>query len=277
MIDVFEAVNLQRQYNKLLCDGKLSKKAMCDLVIPFRDKYGLSDIEALNIARGGPNDAVSVLESFIYDDIEFKIANKHYLWAMVNSGEKKDIVIPDEFPNGITITSVGSRFCSGLFSKIVFPDTVKNFCVQAFVSTEPFTGNNATHIDEVVWPSNCDYIPDSCFNYSSIGAVSNIDHVSKIESSAFQNSSIKKLNWPISCKEIPTFCFSNSCVEEVVFTGDIEKIGAFAFGFVRTLKSLDLSHSFNIEIEAGAFDISAKGKITFPYYMPQNYRDVIFL
>lgn len=30
---------------------KLSKKAMCELVIPFRDKYGLSDMQALLIAR----------------------------------------------------------------------------------------------------------------------------------------------------------------------------------------------------------------------------------
>ena len=29
----------------------MTKKAMCDLVIPFRDKYGLSDLQALMIAR----------------------------------------------------------------------------------------------------------------------------------------------------------------------------------------------------------------------------------
>ena len=29
----------------------MTKKAMCDLVIPFRDKYRLTDIDALSIAR----------------------------------------------------------------------------------------------------------------------------------------------------------------------------------------------------------------------------------
>ena len=38
---------LQTEYQK----QRLSKKAMCDLVIPFRDKYGLQDSLALQIAR----------------------------------------------------------------------------------------------------------------------------------------------------------------------------------------------------------------------------------
>ena len=46
-----EVGNLQKKYNNLLTSGKMTKKAMCDLVIPFRDKYGLSDLQALMIAR----------------------------------------------------------------------------------------------------------------------------------------------------------------------------------------------------------------------------------
>lgn len=42
---------LQENYKKLLTGGKMTKKAMCDLVIPFRDKYQLTDINALSIAR----------------------------------------------------------------------------------------------------------------------------------------------------------------------------------------------------------------------------------
>ena len=34
---------LQTEYQKLIDEQRLSKKAMCDLVIPFRDKYGLQD------------------------------------------------------------------------------------------------------------------------------------------------------------------------------------------------------------------------------------------
>ena len=31
--------------------NKLTKKAMCDLVVPFRDKYKLTDLQALMVAR----------------------------------------------------------------------------------------------------------------------------------------------------------------------------------------------------------------------------------
>lgn len=46
-----EIGDLQDSYKKLLNEGKLTKKAMCDLVVPFRDKYHLTDLQALQIAR----------------------------------------------------------------------------------------------------------------------------------------------------------------------------------------------------------------------------------
>lgn len=50
-MDLNEVVKLQEAYQQLLDTRKLTKKAMCDLVIPFRDKYKLTDLEALRIAR----------------------------------------------------------------------------------------------------------------------------------------------------------------------------------------------------------------------------------
>lgn len=50
-MDVGEVVRLQAGYQALLSKGKLTKKAMCDLVIPFRDRHGLTDLQALRIAR----------------------------------------------------------------------------------------------------------------------------------------------------------------------------------------------------------------------------------
>lgn len=47
-----EINDLQANYKKLVRDKRLTKKAMCDLVIPFRDKYRLNDSTALMIARG---------------------------------------------------------------------------------------------------------------------------------------------------------------------------------------------------------------------------------
>ena len=46
-----EASKLQDDYQELIDEMKLTKKAMCDLCVPFRDKYGLTDLQTLRIAR----------------------------------------------------------------------------------------------------------------------------------------------------------------------------------------------------------------------------------
>lgn len=46
-----EASKLQDDYQELIDEKKLTKKAMCDLCVPFRDKYGLTDLQTLRIAR----------------------------------------------------------------------------------------------------------------------------------------------------------------------------------------------------------------------------------
>lgn len=46
-----EVGKLQDDYQRLVDEGKLTKKAMCDLIVPFRDKYNLKDLQALQIAR----------------------------------------------------------------------------------------------------------------------------------------------------------------------------------------------------------------------------------
>lgn len=46
-----EVADLQAAYQRLIDERRLTKKAMCDLCIPFRDKYGLKDSQTLRIAR----------------------------------------------------------------------------------------------------------------------------------------------------------------------------------------------------------------------------------
>lgn len=46
-----DVARLQADYKKLFKKKKLTKKALCDLVIPFRDKYGVKDGQALQVAR----------------------------------------------------------------------------------------------------------------------------------------------------------------------------------------------------------------------------------
>lgn len=48
MIDI---AKMQEKYKELVESKKLSKRAMCELCIPFRDKYGLTDKQTLMIAR----------------------------------------------------------------------------------------------------------------------------------------------------------------------------------------------------------------------------------
>lgn len=53
-----EVGELQEKYKNLIKRKNLTKKSMCELVIPFRDKYKLTDLQALQIARG----ELSILE-----------------------------------------------------------------------------------------------------------------------------------------------------------------------------------------------------------------------
>lgn len=46
-----QASELQENYQDLIDNKKLTKKAMCDLCVPFRDKYKLTDLQTLRIAR----------------------------------------------------------------------------------------------------------------------------------------------------------------------------------------------------------------------------------
>ena len=46
-----DTIKIQKEYKKLKNSKKLTKKAICDLVVPFRDKYNLSDLDALMLTR----------------------------------------------------------------------------------------------------------------------------------------------------------------------------------------------------------------------------------
>lgn len=52
MEELFKQIaEMQKQYQNLIDTESLTKKAMCDLCVPFRDKYGLTDLQTLMIAR----------------------------------------------------------------------------------------------------------------------------------------------------------------------------------------------------------------------------------
>lgn len=47
----YDSAELQTNYEQLVKDKKLTKKAICELCVPFKDKYGLTASQALMIAR----------------------------------------------------------------------------------------------------------------------------------------------------------------------------------------------------------------------------------
>jgi len=62
---VFKEIgDLQKDYKEIKKQKKLTKKIICNLVIPFRDKYNLTDIQALQIARSELtiDEIISILE-----------------------------------------------------------------------------------------------------------------------------------------------------------------------------------------------------------------------
>ena len=46
-----EVADLQAAYQRLIDENRFTKRAMCDLCIPFRDKHRLTDLQTLRIAR----------------------------------------------------------------------------------------------------------------------------------------------------------------------------------------------------------------------------------
>jgi len=46
-----EIGKLQKEWKKLIKNNSMTKRAIIDLVKPFRDKYNLTDSQALQIAR----------------------------------------------------------------------------------------------------------------------------------------------------------------------------------------------------------------------------------
>ena len=222
MFDMVDVVNIHEKYAET--GGLLSIKKLDELIAPFRDKYRLSDTEALYIIKSNPINIADSFDSFIHDEVEYQIANKNFLWSVKRLGNVQEIIIPDVFPeNGLSVTSAGKAFCRDIFSKITLPNTINRFCEKAFLSA---------CVEEIVWPSSCYNIPDSCFLNSEIKRINNIDHVTYVGNGAFADSKIKEIKWPTYCKVIPKKCFCNSSLATI---DNIENVEVISFGaFKRT-------------------------------------------
>ena len=69
-----DAAIMQEEYQQLVDEKRLSKKAMCALCVPFRDKYGLTDLQTLRIARKEMGlmemvDLLQPIDTDVFDEI----------------------------------------------------------------------------------------------------------------------------------------------------------------------------------------------------------------
>ena len=83
MVTIIEIAKLQEDYKALVAAKKLSKKAICDLCVPFRDKAGITDSQTLQIARGELCIA-AILSICGIDKLHERANNKEFIGAMAD-------------------------------------------------------------------------------------------------------------------------------------------------------------------------------------------------
>lgn len=81
MVNILEIAKLQDDYAALLRGKRLSKKAICDICVPFRDKAGLTDSQTLQIARCELS-LTDILRLCGIDKLYVDIDSAHFMEAM---------------------------------------------------------------------------------------------------------------------------------------------------------------------------------------------------
>lgn len=194
---------------------------------------------------------------YIHDGIKYEIS-LGTLASLSSDKKGKDAIIPHYLPNGVEIKRLAQGFCKSSFNRVTISEGICDIPERAFSYSD---------VVEVFWPNDHDEIPDYCFYFSSIKRIHNIDYVRKIGDGAFASCYISDFYWPKNCAEIPRDCFRYSHIEEVHVQDSLSKICTCAFADVLSLKKLDLSKNFSLDIEPFAFRRANSKNIVFPYYI----------
>lgn len=133
---------------------------------------------------------------------------------VTNSGECKDVRIPDKLPTGEWIHSISPNFCYGNYNNIAISDNITVISPMAFAQA---------NVNIVQWSSGCKVITRGCFCESSIKQIVNIDDVGLIEPSAFRNTNIVEFKWPSKCETIPSYCFHGSELKAISNIDNVKK------------------------------------------------------
>lgn len=198
----------------------------------------------------------------VHNGIKYEIS-LGTLTSLSSDKKSKDVIIPHYLPNGVEIKRLGQGFCKSSFNRVTISEGIREIPEQAFSYSD---------VVEVFWPNDHDEIPYYCFAHSRVKRIHNIDYVRKIGDSAFAYCYISDFYWPKNCAEIPRDCFRYSHIEEVHVQDSLSKICTCAFADVSSLKKLDLSKVFSLDIEPCAFRRANPKNIVFPYYI--DFRDI---
>ena len=199
-------------------------------------------------------------------DIKFNVAIDGCLKSFTCDScetEIDEFVIPAKV-DGKGVSSIGRLGTS--FSKlkeqgvkkikrVIIEEGVKEIKNWAFA-------NIKIEIDELHWTSDCEKIPEECFNGTPLKEIKGIERVKKIGASAFSYSDLKTITWPASCEKIPEECFNGTPLEEITGIEHVKEIGEYAFARTN-LKTITWPVNCE-EISTGCFCDSTIEAITFP-------------
>lgn len=136
-----------------------------------------------------------------------------------------DVVIPDELEDGTKLTKLSPKggWIEGPFNCLRLSDGITEVERYSFLYAS---------VEKVIWSKGCDVIPESCFAYSKICSIENINHVTYIGKNAFKKSWIENIRWPDNCQIIEEGTFEDSGFFNYLKIDNIERvteIGASAF------------------------------------------------
>lgn len=184
----------------------------------------------------------------------FTVDDMGVLTCMNNVGSSKHVIIPKTLDNGTVIIAIGPNFCKGQYETLKIDDDIGIVIRSAFA--------HAIGIDELIWSNSCKSIPNSCFEYSKIKRISNIDNVEVVSEKAFVNSDFDSINWPLKCKKIPEFCFYGGKLKRIFNIDHVTEIGIYAFAY-SDINTLKWPHDCNF-VPLGCFFQSHLEELTLP-------------
>lgn len=105
-----------------------------------------------------------------------------------------------------------SENCYYLASDLFPIDELEILSGIQIIGSESFKN---THINTVIWPDSCRFIPNYCFSHSTLKYIKGIEKVEHIAMGAFQYTNIETFDWPQNADCVCCNCFNSSKLKEI--------------------------------------------------------------